>query len=425
MFGVGVSCNNNNFSLCSRKQSQPQSTVALAGREALWRQHDPARRVVATNAITTVIAGEHLMSDSVKVSDAAIGTSVPVREIVIDEDFVDDVLTFDTDGAGKSTSSSVELCSADATGQVVSVDAGPTSAPLRTSRSQRGRTSISDLKCCCGCGLKAESVEPCEGCNNLSNGVMRRECASVYRRCAVCVTVKLKSRPTNGFIYSVEEIINSDPDAMVMRRLTEPNTRDMATFQALVLASSALPTIFHGKGRGELVRLMSSYGTEEQKKTTASCVIIEDTMEDAFELVVESNPHMTKRYFRGLRYLSTTSGHPVAWWINSVIIEDFIGLVNKKTVALSLKAHCTSQYLFVNFETQGYKSVKKWSANWCRSHMVQTIFDLERLVVPLNLNNEHWVFMVAHMRHKRILYYDSISGYDQEKARKYLTSFHT
>ena len=96
-----------------------------------------------------------------------------------------------------------------------------------------------------------------------------------------------------------------------------------------------------------------------------------------------------------------------------------------KAVALGLKAHCTSQYLLINLETQGYKKVKKWSANWCRVHMVQTIFDLERVIIPLNLSNEHWVFMAAHMRHKRILYYDSISGYDQDKARKHLTTFHT
>ena len=69
--------------------------------------------------------------------------------------------------------------------------------------------------------------------------------------------------------------------------------------------------------------------------------------------------------------------------------------------------------------------MRRWSAALVKHHAVLSIFALERLVVPVNIDNEHWAVMVAHIRFKKIVYYDSISGgYKVEHAEKIMQKFH-
>ena len=55
-----------------------------------------------------------------------------------------------------------------------------------------------------------------------------------------------------------------------------------------------------------------------------------------------------------------------------------------------------------------YGSVKRWSkkvksAGGC-------VFKLDKLIVPVNVSNSHWCLAVAHVRERRLQYYDSMGG---------------
>ena len=62
-----------------------------------------------------------------------------------------------------------------------------------------------------------------------------------------------------------------------------------------------------------------------------------------------------------------------------------------------------------------YGSVKRWSkkvksAGGC-------VFKLDKLIVPVNVSNSHWCLAVAHVRERRLQYYDSMVL--QGEAKKY------
>ena len=105
------------------------------------------------------------------------------------------------------------------------------------------------------------------------------------------------------------------------------------------------------------------------------------------------------------------------------LVNDYVELVNAKSVGLALRAHCFSPHFLERF-VLGYADVKRWSVAACKRHSVTTIFALERLIVPLSLDNQHWALMVAHMRQRRIVYYDSIKGYDANGAMEKMKQFH-
>ena len=55
-----------------------------------------------------------------------------------------------------------------------------------------------------------------------------------------------------------------------------------------------------------------------------------------------------------------------------------------------------------------YGSVKRWSkkvksAGGC-------VFKLDKLIVPVNVSNSHWCLAVAHVRERRLQYYDLMGG---------------
>jgi hypothetical protein len=59
--------------------------------------------------------------------------------------------------------------------------------------------------------------------------------------------------------------------------------------------------------------------------------------------------------------------------------------------------------------------VKRWSkkvksAGGC-------VFKLDKLIVPVNVSNSHWCLAVAHVRERRLQYYDSMVL--QGEAKKY------
>jgi len=55
-----------------------------------------------------------------------------------------------------------------------------------------------------------------------------------------------------------------------------------------------------------------------------------------------------------------------------------------------------------------YGSVKRWSKKVKSTG--GCVFELDKLIVPVNVSNSHWCLAVAHARERRLQYYDSMGG---------------
>jgi sentrin-specific protease 1 len=71
-----------------------------------------------------------------------------------------------------------------------------------------------------------------------------------------------------------------------------------------------------------------------------------------------------------------------------------------------LKYHCFSTWMAVKLlGTYSYKHVKKWS----KAANIK-IMDLDKLLLPVHVNMNHWICLVVNIEHHRIEYYDSLRG---------------
>jgi len=259
-----------------------------------------------------------------------------------------------------------------------------------------------------------DSVVPCQGCNNPSRGKMRPECAAKYRRCQHCPKVKVGSgiRMVQGDEVKVVGI-----EAMVTRRLVEPTPEDQTFFQTNVL--NVLPEPCWGKSIGQCRALMKSYGSDNERSQHPSSTLLEMTLPD-YNVAVAGEILM--KDIRSLRYWVTPAQAVLAWWLNDAVLNEYLKLVNATASELGVMSHCFNSF-FLSRLKLSYKDVKRWSVAACAKRGIKSVFELERLLVAINISNSHWTFMVAHMRDKKIVYYDSIVP-DQETSMEHMTLFH-
>lgn len=87
-------------------------------------------------------------------------------------------------------------------------------------------------------------------------------------------------------------------------------------------------------------------------------------------------------------------------WLNDTIIEFFmkcIELQTPKTVAFN-------SFFYSNLSRKGYQGVRRWM----KKKKAQ-ITDLEKVFVPINLNQSHWSLGMIDITNQKILYVDSLS----------------
>ena len=298
----------------------------------------------------------------------------------------------------RSSSSSSSASSSSSDIPAVVAPEGPLFVRLST-RATRKTTSIADLvECWCGCGLMTDGVEGCPKCRL---GRIRDECLAAYRRCRNCPR-QLFSKTLTESVYDRKEVVVPSTTDLVTRRCQEPSTRDQTEFRIKVL--NILPPLLRGKAFSKCVHILRTYGTEEEKARmmVSSPTLLEHTLSDA---TVAVNPYIHLADLRGLRFTSTPNNLVLRWWINDRVIDHYLSLVNIKAMELGLRSCCYSTGFLDKFRMEGYGEVKRWSTK--KDLKSRTAFDFERLLIPINHNNTHWTFMVAHIRQKRILYYDS------------------
>lgn len=88
-------------------------------------------------------------------------------------------------------------------------------------------------------------------------------------------------------------------------------------------------------------------------------------------------------------------------WLNDTIIEFFMKLIEKKTS----KTVAFNSFFYTNLSERGYQGVRRWMKK-----KKTEIGELDKIFVPVNLNQSHWALGMIDVPRKRIIYVDSLSN---------------
>lgn len=99
-------------------------------------------------------------------------------------------------------------------------------------------------------------------------------------------------------------------------------------------------------------------------------------------------------------------------WLNDTIIDAYLQAVaahgqkmrDVKRGSLP-KVHAFSTYFYTNLSTRGYDSVRRWTTR--AKFGGKAILDMEKIFIPINKGNSHWVLAHVNPQTKTIEYFDS------------------
>lgn len=126
---------------------------------------------------------------------------------------------------------------------------------------------------------------------------------------------------------------------------------------------------------------------------------LEKTIKTSHEdmvIAVQGKPITVKN----LRTLQATE------WLDDVIINGYIYLINdrdKRRNSGTQQVFGFESYFWPALSKKGHQHVRRWTRNI-------NVFSLDKLLVPLHLNTDHWALAVLNFREKRCDYYDSLSA---------------
>jgi Ulp1 family protease len=167
--------------------------------------------------------------------------------------------------------------------------------------------------------------------------------------------------------------------------------------------------------------MLRSFGTQEEKAMYHSSTILEHTLDDWDARATEGNEFVTLADLRGLRFKVSTQSS-LRWWVNDRLIDDYMVMINVKARELDLRVCCFATNFMDKFRDLSHRGVKNVST---KQHLkAKSVFDYERVIVPMNIGNYHWAFMVAHIRLRKIVYYDSMAKSNLDHANRQMQMFH-
>ena len=67
------------------------------------------------------------------------------------------------------------------------------------------------------------------------------------------------------------------------------------------------------------------------------------------------------------------------------------------------KVHVFNTFFYQLLSTKGYSSVRRWTKK-----AKVNLFDMDRVVIPINKGGFHWILSIINVAEKRIEYYDSM-----------------
>lgn len=100
-------------------------------------------------------------------------------------------------------------------------------------------------------------------------------------------------------------------------------------------------------------------------------------------------------------------------WLNDEVVNFYMAMLQDRDARLCaeskgtrLPSHYFNSFFLTKLMENGqynYAQVKRWSKKF-------DVFALNRVFIPINLSNTHWVMAVVYVQKKEIHYYDSMSG---------------
>ncbi len=99
-------------------------------------------------------------------------------------------------------------------------------------------------------------------------------------------------------------------------------------------------------------------------------------------------------------------------WLNDEIINFYMEMLNERDAALvqaglrTKRNHFFNSFFFSKLVDEGgynYANVRRWTI---RAKV--NIFERDLVIIPVNVNNNHWTLLVIDMEAKEIRYYDSM-----------------
>ncbi|CCD24286.1 SUMO protease ULP1 NDAI_0C06270 [Naumovozyma dairenensis CBS 421] len=88
-------------------------------------------------------------------------------------------------------------------------------------------------------------------------------------------------------------------------------------------------------------------------------------------------------------------------WLNDTVIEFFMKVVEKKTENVV----AFNSFFYTTLSERGYSSVRRWL-----KRKKAQISQLDKIFVPINLNQSHWALCMIDISNKAISYIDSLSN---------------
>ena len=110
-------------------------------------------------------------------------------------------------------------------------------------------------------------------------------------------------------------------------------------------------------------------------------------------------------------------------WLNDKIVNDFYLAIAKRTTKKKLQCHCFESFFMTTLLSEGYNKVKRWS----KVVPDGDIFALDKILLPINVDNQHWKCAVIFMKKKEIQIVDSLGGTNErylEALFQYLQEEH-
>ena len=96
-------------------------------------------------------------------------------------------------------------------------------------------------------------------------------------------------------------------------------------------------------------------------------------------------------------------------WLNDEVINIYSKLIITELQEKGEKIYCFRSDFMNQLNSEGkfsYEKVKRWSRHVPNGD----IFELEKLFIPINIDNMHWILAVIYMQEKRIQIYDSYNS---------------
>lgn len=111
-------------------------------------------------------------------------------------------------------------------------------------------------------------------------------------------------------------------------------------------------------------------------------------------------------------------------WLNDEVINFYMVLINRRSNELEkareagqvqtfkkgqepLNVFAFTSFFYSKFKREGYKSVTRWTKK-------TDVFKKDAVLMPINLNNTHWVCACINIRKKRFEFYDSMGSWNQD-----------